>query len=76
MSQPFIEHLQHELDTIESQGLYKRERPLDSPQDAQVHVQDRDSVLINLCANNYLGLANHPDMVAAAQSIVVYHFTR
>lgn len=68
MSQPFIEHLQQELDSIESQGLYKRERPLDSPQDAQVQVQDNEGGLINLCANNYLGLANHPEMVAAAHA--------
>ena len=68
MSQPFIEHLRRELDAIEAQGLYKQERPLDTPQDAQVRVQDRDATLINLCANNYLGLANHPDMVAAAHA--------
>ena len=68
MSQPFIEHLQGELDAIESQGLYKHERPLDSPQDAQVRVQNNADGLINLCANNYLGLANHPDMLAAAHA--------
>ena len=68
MSQSFIEHLRRELDAIEAQGLYKQERPLDTPQDAQVRVQDRDATLINLCANNYLGLANHPDMVAAAHA--------
>jgi glycine C-acetyltransferase len=66
MSEQFIAHLQQELESIEAQGLYKQERPLDSPQGASVHAQNWDNDLINLCANNYLGLANHPDMVAAA----------
>ena len=66
MSEQFIAHLQQELESIEAQGLYKHERPLDSPQGASVHAQNWDNDLINLCANNYLGLANHPDMVAAA----------
>jgi glycine C-acetyltransferase len=67
MSQQFIAHLQQQLESIEAQGLYKHERPLDSPQGASVHAQQWDNELINLCANNYLGLANHPDMVAAAR---------
>ncbi len=66
MSQQFIAHLQQELESINAQGLYKQERPLDSAQGASVHAQNWDNNLINLCANNYLGLANHPDMVAAA----------
>jgi glycine C-acetyltransferase len=66
MSQQFITHLQQELESIEAQGLYKQERPLDSAQGASVHAQNWDNDLINLCANNYLGLANHPGMVAAA----------
>ena len=66
MSEQFIAHLHQELESIEAQGLYKHERPLDSPQGASVHAQNWDNDLINLCANNYLGLANHPDMVAAA----------
>ena len=66
MSEQFIAHLQQELESIEAQGLYKHERPLDSPQGASVHAQNWDNDLVNLCANNYLGLANHPDMVAAA----------
>jgi len=66
MSQQFIAHLQQQLESIEAQGLYKHERPLDSAQGASVHARDWDNDLINLCANNYLGLANHPRMVAAA----------
>ena len=46
--------------------MYKRERPLESAQGASVHAQDWDDDLINLCANNYLGLASHPDMIDAA----------
>ena len=66
MSEQFITHLQQELESIEAQGLYKHERPLDSPQGPSVHTQQRDDDLINLCANKYLGLANHPDRVTAA----------
>ena len=66
MSKNLINHMQAMLDDIREQGLYKQERPLESPQGAQVHAQSWDEDLINLCANNYLGLANHPDMVAAA----------
>ncbi len=68
MSEPFVAHLRRELESIEEQGLYKHERPLDSPQGSSVHAQNWDNDLINLCANNYLGLANHPDMVAAAHA--------
>jgi glycine C-acetyltransferase len=73
MSQQFIAHLQQELESIEAQGLYKQERPLDSPQGASVHAQGWDNDLINLCANNYLGLANHPDMVTAAREGLASH---
>ena len=73
MSERFIAHLQQELESIETQGLYKQERPLDSPQGACVHAQDWENDLINLCANNYLGLANHPDMVAAAREGLADH---
>ena len=73
MSEQFIAHLQQQLESIETQGLYKQERPLDSPQGASVHAQHWDNDLINLCANNYLGLANHPDMVAAARKGLKSH---
>ena len=66
MKQSFWEFLQGELRTLESQGLSKAERVLDSPQAASVHVAGGAEVL-NFCANNYLGLANHPDLVAAAR---------
>jgi glycine C-acetyltransferase len=61
----FQAHLQSELAAIEAQSLTKNERRIASQQDARVSVDGRE--LINLCANNYLGLANHPDVIAAAR---------
>jgi glycine C-acetyltransferase len=66
MPHKMISYVESVLDEIREQGLYKQERPLESPQDASVHAQNWDDDLINLCANNYLGLASHPDMIAAA----------
>ena len=57
--------LQTQLDDLKAKGLYKRERQLQGPQGAAIKVADRE--VINFCANNYLGLANHPDIVAAAK---------
>jgi glycine C-acetyltransferase len=62
------------LDEIHQSGLHKEERVIASPQDAKIQLQDGRTVL-NFCANNYLGLANHPDIVAAAQEgITKYGF--
>ena len=61
----FQQHLQMKLSDIESAGLYKRERVISGPQQAEVSVASGAPVL-NLCANNYLGLANNPEIVAAA----------
>ncbi len=58
-------HLAQQLDAIKSAGLWKGERVLTTPQDAHVGVQGRTTVL-NMCANNYLGLADHPEVVKAA----------
>src|SRR5438270_13324171 len=58
--------LQAELEEIRAAGLYKTERVLSGPQEAHVQVGG-DSVL-NLCANNYLGLADHPAVIAAARA--------
>ena len=57
--------LQGELDDIRTAGLYKPERVIDTPQAARVGV-GRPEPVLNLCANNYLGLADHPEVVAAA----------
>lgn len=62
-----LEHLDGQLDEIRRAGLYKRERIIDTPQNSHVRVQSGAEVL-NLCANNYLGLAQHPDVIAAAHS--------
>ncbi len=59
------EHLTKELDQIRHAGLWKGERVLTTPQQAHVGVRGRQDVL-NLCANNYLGLADHPEIVQAA----------
>jgi glycine C-acetyltransferase len=64
MNQAFLARLRGDLASLRDQGLYKSERVLAGPQGAVVQAGDRD--LINLCANNYLGLANHPGVRAAA----------
>lgn len=62
----FKNHLAGELDVIKAAGLYKSEREITTAQGAQVGVKGRAEVL-NLCANNYLGLAQHPEVSAAAK---------
>ena len=57
--------LQSELDEIRTAGLYKGERVIDTPQSARVGV-GRTAPVLNMCANNYLGLASHPEVIAAA----------
>ena len=56
-----------ELESIRSQGLFKAERTIDSPQDTDIRLADSSEV-INLCANNYLGLADHPAILQAAHA--------
>jgi len=65
----FAAQLTTTLGEIEQQGLYKRERLIDGPQSAAIPVQDADSrnEVLNFCANNYLGLADHPDLIAGAK---------
>lgn len=62
----YLSTLESTLAEIEAAGLYKRERLIDSPQNATVRLRDGREV-INLCANNYLGLADHPEVLAAAR---------
>jgi glycine C-acetyltransferase len=64
MSASFIEHLRTELASLREQGLYKSERVLAGPQASVVRTGERE--VINLCANNYLGLASHPAVREAA----------
>lgn len=63
----FQQHLQTTLDDITDAGLYKHERVMTSAQDARVGVTTAEQPVLNMCANNYLGLADHPDIVAAAK---------
>lgn len=68
MTAAFNKHIGSVLDGIVSDGLYKRERQIAGPQGGTIDVQDGADrrEMINLCANNYLGLANHPEIVKAA----------
>src|SRR6266545_488439 len=64
--------LQHELDSIREAGLWKDERVLVSPQGATVRLADGREVLV-FCANNYLGLSSHPEVIAAAHRALDSH---
>jgi len=61
-----------ELEAISKDGLYKDERVITTPQDSSIRVMGGEEVL-NFCANNYLGLANHPDIIAAAKTALDDH---
>ena len=65
MTQAFLTQVKETLRGIEAEGLWKTERPLTSPQGAKITVGGRG--FLNLCANNYLGLADHPRLIAAAR---------
>ena len=64
--------LETELESIREQGLYKTERVITTPQAASIRTADGREVL-NFCANNYLGLADHPDVIAAAKAALDTH---
>ena len=66
------EHLSEELKSIESNGLLKRERIITTPQGPQVHVSSGEDVVI-MCANNYLGLSSHPEVIQAAKDALDTH---
>ncbi|MBW8191223.1 glycine C-acetyltransferase [Neiella marina] len=66
MTHPFYADLVERIEDVRQQGLYKSERAIVTAQDADITVASGDEV-INLCANNYLGLANHPELIAAAK---------
>ena len=68
MTTAFLTDISNTLAQIESDGLYKRERMITSPQGGEITVGDNQ--VINLCANNYLGLADHPDLIAAARGVM------
>ncbi len=66
------EHLQNELAAIHEAGLYKEERIINSPQKADISLTSGQEVL-NFCANNYLGLSNHPELIKAAKEALDTH---
>ncbi len=68
----FYDHLRGELQAIRDAGLYKTERSITGPQGALVHLESGRE-LLNLCANNYLGLSSHPQVIAAAHQALRSH---
>jgi len=65
------QHLQNELNAIQEAGLYKRERIITSPQEAEITVNGK--TVLNFCANNYLGLSSHPKVIEAAKNTLDTH---
>jgi glycine C-acetyltransferase len=71
MRTEFFKNLSAQLEEIKENGLYKKERIITSPQQAKIKVQNgQGKEVLNFCANNYLGLANHPDLVKAAEEAI------
>jgi len=69
MDATFLARLTAQLDELTTQGLYKPEHAIETPQRAEIRVADLGPrEIVNFCANNYLGLANHPDVLAAAHA--------
>jgi glycine C-acetyltransferase len=66
------EYLQSELQTIEDNGIFKKERIITSPQGAEITISTGEIVL-NFCANNYLGLSSHPEVIQAAKDALDTH---
>ena len=66
------EHLEQEIQDIKDNGLYKKERIITTPQDAVIKISTGEEV-INFCANNYLGLSSHPDVIQAAKDAMDTH---
>ncbi len=66
------EYLREELASIKDEGLYKEERVITSPQDAVIKIETGEEV-INFCANNYLGLSSHPEVIRAAKETLDTH---
>jgi len=65
MTKAFLDHITDTLAEIDAEGMMKRERLITTPQGGEIEVGTRE--VINLCANNYLGLADHPDLIATAK---------
>ncbi len=69
MTQKFLNYLANEISNLKQTGLYKGERVITSQQEAEITIADGSEV-INLCANNYLGLSNHPELIKAAKEAI------
>ncbi|CCN81636.1 2-amino-3-ketobutyrate coenzyme A ligase [Vibrio nigripulchritudo SFn27] len=72
MSSAFYQHIQTQIEEVKNEGLYKSERIITSAQKAAVSISTGEEVL-NFCANNYLGLANHPDLIESAKEGMDQH---
>ncbi|MDM8514905.1 glycine C-acetyltransferase [Desulfobacterales bacterium HSG16] len=72
MRQTILTHLSKQTDILRKTGLFKAERIIESPQQAAIRVTDGQEVL-NFCANNYLGLSNHPELIATARTALERH---
>jgi glycine C-acetyltransferase len=71
MNEKFVRRIAEEVEDIRQSGLYKKERVIQGPQGAEILVNDR--VVLNFCANNYLGLSSHPKVIEAAHEAIKTH---
>jgi len=71
MNESFVKRIGKEIDDIKASGLYKTERVISSPQDAEITVNGK--TVLNFCANNYLGLSSHPKVIQAAYAAIGSH---
>lgn len=70
---PLTDRLTTELSEIQHAGTYKTERVITSPQGPAIHVSNKTTSVLNFCANNYLGLSNHPAVIEAAKAALDTH---
>lgn len=76
MNTHFLNHISDQLTQIEAEGLYKYERQITSPQSGHINVEfkgENHQAIVNLCANNYLGLADHPNLISSAKKALDSH---
>ncbi len=72
-SQFFKQVLSQQLSEMKNAGTYKKERIITTPQESAIRVSIKDGTVLNFCANNYLGLSNHPELVKAANETLKTH---
>ena len=68
MNENFTQRISKEVEEVKESGLYKTERVIESPQGAEITVNGK--TVLNFCANNYLGLSSHPEVIAAAHKTI------